>query len=53
MGMGKYALKNKSGEIINTISWAPSHSDAVDMFANTKKLTTEQLLKIFLVEIVS
>lgn len=48
--MIKYALKHKNGEVINTTS-ANNLNEAIDNFAKLKKITTQQLLKIFEVEI--
>jgi len=48
--MIKYALKHKNGEVINTTS-ANNLNEATDNFAKLKKITTQQLLKIFEVEI--
>jgi hypothetical protein len=48
--MIKYALKTKNAEVINTTS-ANNLSEAIDNFAKIKKLTTEQLLEIFKVDI--
>jgi len=48
--MIKYALKNKNSEVINTTS-ANDLNEAIDNFAKIKKLTTEQLVEIFEVDI--
>jgi len=44
--MKKYYLKNKSGEIIHKINAKDIHK-AIELFAKTKKITTEELLKIY------
>jgi hypothetical protein len=40
--MKKYYLKNKSGEVIHTIK-----AKAIELFAKTKKITSEELLRIY------
>lgn len=48
--MKRYALKTKTGEIINTIS-ANDLEQAIELFAEIKKLPKEDLLNIYLVDI--
>lgn len=48
--MKRYALKTKTGEVINTIN-AVNKNQAVDLFAEIKKLSKEHLLDIYLVDI--
>lgn len=48
--MKRYALKTKTGEVINTIS-ASDLEHAVELFAEIKRLTREDLLNIYLVDI--
>ena len=48
--MKHYALKTKTGEVINTIK-ANNETHAVEVFANIKKISEEDLKKIFLVDI--
>lgn len=48
--MKKYALRHKNGEVINTIS-AFDLNEASEKFAKLKLITSEQLLKIFDVDI--
>jgi len=48
--MKRYALKTKTGEVINTIN-AVDKDQAVDLFAEIKKLSKEDLLDIYLVDI--
>lgn len=50
--MGDYALKTKDGETINKVQ-ATNYESAVKLIAQLKKLTQEQLLKIYDVEKVS
>ena len=44
--MIKYALKHKSGEVINTTS-AKDLKEAISNFSYLKQITTIQLLEIF------
>lgn len=44
--MKKYYLKNKSGEVIHKIKAKNIHK-AIELFAKTKNLKTEELLKIY------
>jgi hypothetical protein len=48
--MKKYVLKHKNGEVINTTS-ANDLNEATENFANLKKITSNQLLEIFDVDI--
>jgi hypothetical protein len=48
--MGRFVLKTKDGEIINTIP-AETLDEAAELFAKIKSLTTEALLEIYNVEI--
>jgi hypothetical protein len=48
--MKRYALKTKTGEVINKIS-AVDKNHAVELFANIKKISEEDLKKIFLIDI--
>jgi hypothetical protein len=48
--MKHYALKTKTGEVINTIK-ATNEANAVELFAEIKKISKEDLKKIFLVDI--
>jgi hypothetical protein len=48
--MKRYALKTKTGEVINTIK-AVDKEQAVELFSEIKKLPKEDLLDIFLVDI--
>jgi len=48
--MKRYALKTKTGEVINTIN-AVDKDQAIDLFAEIKKLSKEDLLDIYLVDI--
>lgn len=48
--MIKFALKTKNGEVINTTS-ANDIDGAAKNFANLKRLTVEQLLNIFNVDV--
>jgi hypothetical protein len=48
--MIKYALKHKNGEVINTTS-ANDLNEAAENFAKLKRITSNQLLEIFVVEI--
>lgn len=48
--MKRYALKTKTGEVINTIK-ATDTEQAVELFAEIKKITPEDILNIYLVEI--
>lgn len=50
--MGEYVLKTKDGEVVKKIS-ASCLDDANDYFALMKKLGKEELLKIFVVELIS
>jgi len=47
--MKKYVLKNTSGEVINTLN-ADNLIEAEVLFSKRKGLTTEQLIKIYIVE---
>jgi hypothetical protein len=49
--MNKYALKNRTGEIISYTK-ADSLFEAREFFSNIKKLDVKSLLKIFIVEMV-
>lgn len=44
--MKKYYLKNKSGEVIHTIKAKNIHK-AIELFAKTKKMASEELLRIY------
>ena len=48
--MERYALKTKDGETINSIK-ANNLIEAYGLFAKIKKLTIEELNKIFIVEL--
>lgn len=48
--MKHYALKTKTGEVINTIK-AVDKDQAVELFAEIKRLSIEDLLNIYLVDI--
>lgn len=48
--MKRYALKTKTGEVINTIN-AVNKDQAIELFAEIKKLPKEDLLNIYLVDI--
>ena len=48
--MKRYALKTKKGEVINTVI-ANDLEEAVELFAEIKKLSTEDLLNIYSVDI--
>ena len=48
--MERYALKTKGGETINSIK-ANSLNEACELFAKLKKITIEDLNKIFMVEL--
>jgi hypothetical protein len=48
--MNRYALKTKTGEVINTIK-AMSVEQAAELFAEIKKINKEEILNIYLVEI--
>jgi hypothetical protein len=48
--MKRYALKTKTGEVINTIS-AVDKDQAVELFAEIKKIPREEILNIYLVDI--
>ena len=48
--MVKYALKNRNGEVINTTS-ANNLDEAKDNFAKIKRMTLNQLLELFEVDI--
>ena len=48
--MERYALKTKDGETINSIK-AKNLIEAYGLFAKIKKITSEQLLEIFEVDI--
>jgi hypothetical protein len=48
--MERFALKTKSGEIINTIP-AKTLDEAAELFAKIKSLTTQALLEIYNVDI--
>ncbi len=48
--MKRYALKTKTGEVINTIT-ASDLEQAVELFAEIKKISGEDLLNIYLVDI--
>lgn len=48
--MKRYALKIKTGEVINTIN-AVDKDQAIDLFAEIKKISKEDLLDIYLVDI--
>jgi hypothetical protein len=48
--MKRYALKTKTGETINTIK-AVDAEHATELFAEIKKLSKEDLLDIYLVDI--
>lgn len=48
--MVKFALKTKNGEVVNTTS-ANDIDGAAKNFATLKRLTVEQLLNIFEVEL--
>jgi hypothetical protein len=47
--MERYSLKTKKGEVIKTIS-AVDKEQAVELFAEIKKIPKEDLLNIYLVE---
>ena len=47
--MKKYNLKVSDGEVINTVI-TYTIEDAIEIFALTKNITTEQLTRIFIVE---
>ncbi len=47
--MKKFNLRVSDGEIINCVI-TYTLEDAIEIFALTKNLTTEQLLKIFIVD---
>jgi hypothetical protein len=47
--MKKYTLRVSDGEVINSVI-TYTLEDAIEIFALTKNLTTEQLLKIFTVD---
>lgn len=47
--MKKYTLKVSDGEVINSVI-TYTKEDAIEIFAITKNLTVEQLLKIFIVD---
>lgn len=49
--MKRYALKTKTGEVINTIR-AINENNAADLFAEIKKIEVRDLLNIYLVEII-
>jgi hypothetical protein len=48
--MKRFALKTKQGEVINTIS-AENQTMAAELFANIKKLSVDDLLNIYDVDI--
>jgi hypothetical protein len=48
--MKRYALKTKTGEVINTIS-AVDKEQAIELFSEIKKIPKEDLLDIYLVDI--
>jgi hypothetical protein len=48
--MARYALKTKNGEVINTIN-ADNQTTAAELFAEIKKINTEDLLNIYDVDI--
>jgi hypothetical protein len=48
--MKRYALKTKTGEVINTIN-ALDKDQAVELFAEIKKISKEDILNIYLVDI--
>ena len=48
--MKRYALKTKTGEVINTLN-AVNKEQAVELFAEIKRLSREDLLNIYLVDI--
>jgi hypothetical protein len=48
--MKRYALKIKTGEVINTVI-ASDLEEAVELFAEIKKLPIQELLNIYLVDI--
>jgi hypothetical protein len=48
--MKRYALKTKKGEVINTVI-ASDLEEAVELFAEIKKLPIQELLNIYLVDI--
>lgn len=48
--MKRYVLKTKTGEVINTIN-AVDKDQAIDLFAEIKKLSKEDLLEIYLVDV--
>jgi hypothetical protein len=47
--MKRYALKTKTGEVINSII-AVNKDHAVELFAEIKKISREDILNIYLVE---
>jgi hypothetical protein len=47
--MNKYALKNRTGEIISYTK-ADNLFEAEEMFANIKKIDIKSLLEIFVIE---
>ena len=47
--MDRYTLKNKSGEIISYVK-AESIFEAIELFADMKKIDVKSLLQIFIVE---
>lgn len=47
--MKKFNLRVSDGEVINSVI-TYTLEDAIEIFALTKNLTTEQLLKIFIVD---
>lgn len=49
--MESYSLKTKNGEQINVIK-ASDIIDAIELFAKIKLLSTEDLLKLFTVELI-
>jgi len=44
-----FYLKSKAGKDIIHRLYAENHDDAVRLFSNTKRLSKDELLKIFLV----
>ena len=48
--MKRYALKTKTGEVINTIS-AVDAEHAAELFAEIKKIDKADLLNIYLIDI--
>ena len=47
--MKKYCLKNKKGEVINTIS-AVNVEEATEFFAQIKRIKIDDLLELFVVD---